>query len=352
MKRFKGVPGFKQALALAGLLLAGLLVAIAAPGAWAAEKLRISLDTNPSHVRNKTTELFVAELKRRTGDKLDIEVYPSGQLFRDRDVARALRQGSLEMAIPGTWQLDGLEPSMAISSLPAFYGLTEEFALKIMDGKVGQEIDRRTEEKMRVKILGPWMNLGMQNFYSISKPLRTHADLAGMKMRYSGGTANAERVKFLGATPTLIPWPDVPLALSSSTVDGIASTNESVASAKLWESGLKYAFEDRQWFGQYVPMVSQGFWAKLSPEMQKALVESWAAVIGRGRELAAEGQKQARVEMEKHGMQVVAASEESLREVRKRMMSIQDKIVAEMKIDPDLVKLAVEEIRKIDAAGQ
>ena len=54
-----------------------------------------------------------------------------------------------------------------------------------------------------------------------------------MKMRYSGGSANAERITFLGATPTLIPWPDVPLALSSSAVDGIASTHESVASAKL-----------------------------------------------------------------------------------------------------------------------
>lgn len=342
MKRFKGW--------LAAF--AGAVAVLAAPSSWAAEKLRISLDTNPSHVRNKTTELFVAELKRRAGDKFEIELYPSGQLFRDRDVARALRQGSVEMAIPGTWQLDGLEASVAISSLPAFYGLTEEFALKIMDGKVGQEINRRLEEKLRVKILGPWMNLGMQNFYSVSKPLQKHEDLAGMKMRYSGGSANAERVKFLGATPTLIPWPDVPLALSSSAVDGIASTNESVASAKLWESGLKYAFEDRQWFGQYVPMVSQSFWAKLSPDLQKTLVESWGAVIGKGREMAAEAQKQARTEMEKHGMKVVAASEDSLRQVRGKMISIQDKIVSEMKIEPDLVKLAVEEIRKIDTAGQ
>lgn len=342
MKRFNGVL----------VAAAALAIAVATPNAWAAEKLRISLDTNASHVRNKTTELFVTELKRRAGDKLEIEVYASGQLFKDRDVPKALRQGSLEMAIPGTWQLDGLEPSVAISSLPAFYGLTEEFALQIMDGKVGQEINRHLEEKLRVKILGLWMNLGMQNFYSVSKPLQKHEDLDGMKMRYSGGSANAERIKFFGATPTLIPWPDVPLALSASAVDGIASTNESVASAKLWESGLKHAFEDRQWFGQYVPMVSQSFWAKLSPDLQKALVESWAAVIGKGREMAAEGQKQARVEMEKHGIKVTAASEESLRQRREKLMSVQDKVVAEMKIEPALVKLAVEEIRKIDAAGK
>src|SRR5688500_3852995 len=109
MKRFH--TGVLPALAVAALIGA-------AGQAWAAEKLRISLDTNPSHVRNKATEMFVAELKKRAPDKFEIEVYPSGQLFRDRDVARALRQGGVEMAIPGIWQLDGVEPNMAMPTLP------------------------------------------------------------------------------------------------------------------------------------------------------------------------------------------------------------------------------------------
>ena len=85
-----------------------LAMAIAAGPSLAQEKLRISLDTNPSHVRNKGTEIFVEELKKRVGDKLEVEVYPSAQLFRDRDIPKALRQGSIEMGIPGTWQLDGI----------------------------------------------------------------------------------------------------------------------------------------------------------------------------------------------------------------------------------------------------
>jgi hypothetical protein len=56
--------------------------------------------------------------------------------------------------------------------------------------------------------------------------------------------------------------------------------------------------------------------------------------------------------MEKHGIKVVSASDEALRQVRQKMISIQDKIVADMKIDADLAKLATEEIRKIETAGQ
>ena len=336
------------------ILTAGAAVALLATAgqAWAAEKLRISLDTNPSHVRNQATELFVAELKKRAPDKFEIEVYPSAQLFRDRDVARALRQGGVEMAIPGIWQLDGLEPNMAMPTLPVFYGLSEDVTLKVMDGKVGQEINKRTEDKLRVKILGPWMNLGFQHFYSVNKPIQNHEDLKGMKIRYPGGTANAERIKVFGATPTLIPWPDVPLALSSNTVDGVSTTHESAFSAKLWESGLKHAFEDRQYFGQYVPMVSQSFWSKLSPDLQKALVDSWNAIVGKQREMAAEAQKEARTVLEKNGVKMVTPSDQALRQWREKLMAVQDQIVSEMKIDADLVKLAVAEVRKLDAAGQ
>jgi TRAP-type C4-dicarboxylate transport system substrate-binding protein len=81
-------------------------------------------------------------------------------------------------------------------------------------------------------------------------------------------------------------------------------------------------------------------------------VESWGAVIGQGRQLAAQGQKDARTEMEKHGMKVVTASEDSLRQIRERMLAIQDKIVADMKIEPDLAKLAVDEIRSMEKATQ
>ena len=80
------------------------------PAAIAQEKMRITLDTNPTHVRNKGVEVFAEELKKRVGNKIVVEIYPSGQLFRDRDVPKALRQGAVEMAVPGTWQLDGVEP--------------------------------------------------------------------------------------------------------------------------------------------------------------------------------------------------------------------------------------------------
>jgi TRAP-type C4-dicarboxylate transport system substrate-binding protein len=318
---------------------------IAVP-AVAEEKLRISLDTNPSHVRNKGAEIFAEELRKRVGDKLTIEIYPSAQLFRDRDVPKALRQGAIEMAIPGTWQLDGIEPNMAIQTLPMFYGAKPEVVHSAMDGKLGTFLNERMEKRMKVKVLGKWADLGMQHFYSTTKPIASYEDVKGMKMRFSGGAANAERIKLQGAVPTLIPFPDLPMAMSQGVIQGVATTHESAASSKLFDSGLKYGFEDNQFMGQYVPMMNRAFWDKQPKDIQQAILESWNIAVTKQRQMAAAAQKEARDTLQKHGVTMAQPSPESIVQMRKRLMAIQANLVKEMKIDEDAVQVAAEELRK------
>jgi TRAP-type transport system periplasmic protein len=327
-----------------------LVTALAAAPVLAQEKLRISVDTNPSHVRNKGTEIFVEEVKKRVGDKLAVEIFPSAQLFRDRDIMKALRQGSIEMGIPGTWQLDGIEPNMALQTLPMFYGVKRETVHRVMDGKLGEFLNGRMEERMRVKVLGKWMDLGMQHFYSSTKPINSYEDLKGMKMRFSGGSANSARIATQGAVPTLIPFPDLPLAMSQGVVDGVATTHESAASSKLYDSGLKYGFEDNQFMGQYVPMVNRQFWSKQPPDVQKAIVEAWNVAVTQQRVMAEKAQVDARETLMKHGVKMAQPSEQAAAAMRKSLMSIQDGLVKEMNIDTDAVKIARDELRnaKID----
>jgi C4-dicarboxylate-binding protein DctP len=325
--------------------LIALTAAFATAPALAQDKLRISLDTNPSHVRNVGTEIFVAELKKRVGDKLTVEIYPSAQLFRDRDIAKALRQGAIEMGIPGTWQLDGIEPNMAIQTLPMFYGVDRDTVLKVMDGKLLPFLNERMENRMKVKVLGKWMDLGMQHFYSTTKPITSYEDLKGMKMRFSGGSANAARIKAQGAVPTLIPFPDLPLAMSQGVIDGVATTHESAASAKLYDSGLKFGLEDNQFMGQYVPMVNQNFWNKQPKYVQKAILESWKFAVTKQREMAAAAQIEARETLMKHGVKMAQPSLAAAAAMRKSLMALQPGLVTDMKMDEDAVELARDELR-------
>ncbi|GGG37351.1 ABC transporter substrate-binding protein [Caldovatus sediminis] len=324
---------------------AGLSAPLIARPAAAQVRLRISLDTNPTHVRNRNAERFVEELRKRAGDQIQAEIFPSAQLFRDRDIARALRQGSVEMGIPGTWNLDGIEPNTAITSLPMFYGVPPEVVRRVGDGPVGQQLNERMEQRLRVKVLGRWFNLGYNHFYGVSRPLNKYEDLRGLRVRHPGGSANAARIRVLGGSPVLIPWPDLPLAMSQGVVDALITTHESAVTSKLWDSGLRYSFEDRQYFSQYVPMVSTQFWSRLSPELQTAMAEAWEAIVDGQREQAEAAQAAARDTLISNGVRMAQPSAEELADARRRLMAAQDEIIAEIKIDRDMVEKVMNELR-------
>lgn len=325
-------------------LLAGLTALVVssafAASAIAQEKMRISLDTNATHVRNKGVEVFVEELKKRIGNKLSVEIYPSGQLFRDRDIPKALRQGAVEMAVPGTWQLDGVEPNAALQTLPMFYGVEGPVVHQVLDGKLGEFLNARLENRMKVKVIGKWIDLGGQHFFGIEKPISDYDSLKGQKIRHSGGTANAMRLNALGANAVLVPFPDVPMAMSQGVINGVATTYESAWSSKLHESGLKYAFEDNQFFGQYVPMIGQQFWDKQPKDVQEAILAAWDIAARGQRELAAKAQMDARDSLVRTGMKIVKPSQADVNAKRKQLMGIQDDLIKQMKIDQDAVDAA------------
>jgi len=330
-----------------GTTFAALAAILVATPASAQEKFRIALDTNPVHVRNRGVDLFVEELKKRTGNHFAIEIYPSGQLFRDRDIPRALRQGAVEMGVPGIWQLDSAEPNAALVTLPMFYGVDIPTVNKVMDGDLGRFLNRKFEERMRVKIPGKWMALGMQQTFGVSEPI-DYKTYKGKKIRYPGGTGNAARIDKLGGIGILVPWPDVPMAMSQGVMDGLLTTYESAASSKLMDSGMRYVFEDRNMFNQYVPLISESFWRKQPENVKAAILEAWDIAATWQRDEAEKAQQHAKDNMVAAGLKVTVPSDAEVTAARKELMTIQDQLIDSMKIDKEIAQRTLEALK---AAG-
>ncbi len=308
-------------------------------------KFRISLDTAPSHPRNVAMLDFVAKVAKELNGELAGEVFHSGQLFADLNVSKALLQGQVEMAAPGAWVMTGLVPDADMVQLPYFYGVPTEVTHKATDGKPGQHINQELEAKLKTQVLGPWIDLGFQNWYSTKTPLDKFSALKGLKIRSPGGAGISWRIKFAGGIANTTAWPNVPLALSQGTFDAFVSTDESCNSAKLWEAGVKYSYADHQFMGQYIPMMSKAFTAKLSPAQLKLMVDLWAANIADYRKGAAASQANARGILEKNGVKFHDPSAEDSAAVRKAMMGDIETLIKEAKLSPEIVKLVK------DAAG-
>ena len=300
-------------------------------------KLRVSLDTTPSHGRTIAIADFLKKLEAAAQGEIAPRLFDSGQLFPDRDIIKALVLGQVEMAVPGTWLVSEHVPEADLGQLPVFYGQPIETTHRAIDGIPGDMVNEQVSKKLRVRIPGRWIDLGFTNWYSSRKPLETLADLKGLKIRNSGGFAQPWRTEFFGGIATMTNWPDVPLALSQGTFDALQSTNESCVSAKLWDAGLRYGLIDHQSMGDYIPMISETFWGALRPALKTLFTDLWAANVGTYRINLAAAQDRAEKELKLRGVKLVMVPAEELMEQRKLMMAGQDKVAREMKISPEIL---------------
>src|SRR5215471_3665337 len=296
--------------------------------------LRCSLETVPSHARNVTIRDYLRKIEAATQGRIKTQLYESGQLFPDLQVGKALLQGQIEMAAPGSWSLTGIVPDADFLQLPTLYARPIDVLHRAVDGRPGQLVARQIEQRLAARVIGPWLDLGFFNWYSTSRPLKSYGDLKGMKIRNNGGAGQAWRTQFMGAVPNTTPLPNVALALSQGTFDGLITTNETIASAHYWEAGIRHALEDHQFIGEYIPLVSLAFWKKLSPDLQTLLTELWRENIPAYRANMADAQ--AREVMQSHGIAINVPADEDVEATRRQMMADQEQVAKQSKISAEM----------------
>lgn len=323
MKKLYHVIVFKLMLCFAGALLA------AEP-----YDLRISVDTGPNHLRNITIQRFITLLAERTS-AIRAWLYPSGQLSKDKDIPKSLHWGYVDMGVVARLKLTPFVPDMNIASIPSIYGLSVEEFHQLFDGEIGHALAGKLE-RLDVKVLGRPIDLGFSNVYTSEKRIRSPEDYLGLKLRVSGGSGQWALFQAFGANPILLPFPDVALALAQGSLDGLQTSHETVVSGKLWEFGLKYCYEDRASFTDYIPIVSLNFWNGLPSELQALMVQTWNDVALDGRLYSKQRQAKARTVLIQQGIQCAQAPEKSLKEQRVSLAPVGKALVQQLGMDEAL----------------
>lgn len=312
----------------------------------APHRLDISLDTPQAHVRNVSIMKYADELSKRSQGKLEVRVFHGASKYKGADVPVALAQGALDMGAPLHQHLSKVVPEAGAVLLPMFYGATPKEIYAVWDGAVGKELNKRIEAKLNVKVIGRYFDLGYGTVFTTKKELKKPDDMRGMKIRVPGGAANVQRYKVFGASPVAIPLPDVTQALQRGTVDGIWSTQETVASSKMWDAGLRYAFEDKQAYLQYVPMISKKRWDSYPADVQKLITDTWEDMVASVRTVASDVQVKARAAGTANGIRTIDPDQKELAAMRVKLMAEQPGIVKALNIDPAFIAMTESQLAK------
>jgi len=209
----------------------------------------------------KLAELVAAKSK----GQVKVEVFPGGQLGNDRELIEALRLGNVDMSIQGNNNYDTFVPETALFDLPFLYR-DRQTAFRALDSPTGQQVWSLVREQIGVRILAVAEN-GFRQITTAKKPIRTLADLKGLKMRVPQTKLSMDTFKALGTIATPITFTELFTALQAGVVDGQENALGLIDSAKLYEVQKFLMLTNHQYDGAPIA-ISEKTWKTLTPDQQ------------------------------------------------------------------------------------
>ena len=158
-----------------------------------------------------------------------------------RDTIEQLKIGGLDMMRINVAPLNNIVPETIVPALP-FLFRSEEHMHAVLDGPVGDEILAAMEAQGMVGLA--FYDSGARSIYTATKPIKTLADLQGMKIRVQQSDLFVAMVEALGANPTPMPYGEVYTALKTGIVDAAENNFPSYESSRHFEAAKYYALTE------------------------------------------------------------------------------------------------------------
>ena len=203
----------------------------------------------------------------RTKGRVQVQIFPNSQLYKDKEELEALQLGAVQMLIPSLSKFGPLGvKEFEVFDLPfLFRSFTDVH--KITDGPLGRRILASLEPR-GVKGLAFWDN-GFK-LMSANKPLLQPADVKGMKLRIQSSKVLEAQMRTLGALPQVMAFSEVYQALQTGVIDGTEQTPTQSYSQRFHEVQKHYATTNHGYLG-YAVVVNKPFWDKLPPDIRSTL---------------------------------------------------------------------------------
>lgn len=250
----------------AGAALAASIVAIAANGA-AAEEYRMGLITPPPHQWTVTASAAADEIRERTDGRVDILVFPSGQLGNEAQMLQQLQTGAMDFAFFTLGEFANRDPNYGIFLAP-FIVDDVAGARKLLKGETAQKLLDGMAD-FGLAGLG-WGMAGMRMIVT-SHEVETVEDLKGEKIRTIPFAPELAFWEELGAAPTPMPLPALYDAFANGQVDGMQIDVEGTWNSKYYEHAQSIIISDHMMFPM-AAIASGRKWAAM-PEADRAIVE-------------------------------------------------------------------------------
>lgn len=233
--------------------------------------IRMGYVSGPTVLLHSAAQEFAARVAEKSGGKLRVRLYPSGQLGDDRETVEGLKLGSIDMTVMGCAFIGWYAPEYGMTEAP-FVWRDYEHIDRVWRGEIGEELRQTLRERAGLEMRHLWYR-GPRYLTTTSKKIHSPDDLRGLKLRVPELEVYIKSWQTFGANTTPLPFTDMFMALKLGVVEGQENPLATIYGNNLHEV-QKYIMETRHLIGFYVFCTGPHFEERFTKEERKIILEA------------------------------------------------------------------------------
>jgi len=317
-------------------LVVALFATVAATSAFARE-FRAADTQNEDYPTVQALLYMGSMVAQRSGGRHQIKVFHSRQLGEEKETLEQTRVGAIDLNRTNVALIGNMVPAMNVLAMPFLFRSIEHLQ-KVLDGPIGSEILDSFEPYGFVGLA--FYDSGARSIYNSVRPVRSIADLKGLRLRVQQSEQMSDMIKSLGADPVELPYGQVLTGLATRLIDGAENNWPSFVTTDHYKYAGYYTLTEHT-MSPEVLVMSKKAWASLSAEDQQIFRESALRSSRFMREKWRDLEERSRKRAEAAGVKVVTDFD------RKPFEAAMAGLYARAQRDPAVGQL-IERIRKVE----
>lgn len=250
------------------LLFIALLMAVAARAH--AREFRVADTQTAEYPTVRALQLMAQIIEERTAGRHRLRVFHSRQLGEEKETIEQTRMGAIDLNRTNVAPIGSLVPMANVLSLPFLFRSFDHLH-RVLDQGVGQEILSGFQRHGFVGLT--FYDSGARSIYNSVKPIRSIADMKGLRIRVQQSSLMSDVIAALGAEPIELPYGQVATALSTKLLDGAENNWPSYVTTNHYRLAPYYTLTEHT-MSPEVLVMSLRAWETLSPEDRDIFLEA------------------------------------------------------------------------------
>jgi tripartite ATP-independent transporter DctP family solute receptor len=302
-------------------------IAIVLAGAPAVAQQKLILKASDVHPAGYPTVVAVEDLGKKlektTNGRVSVAMYPSMQLGGEKEAIEQAQVGAIAFARVSVGALGPVIDDLNVFNLPYVFRNTTHMQ-SVIDGPIGQDLLDKVTNSGKGLIGLCWMDAGARNFYNTKKPIKTMADLKGLKVRVMGNPMFVDMANSMGGNGVAMGYDQVFSALQTGVVDGAENNPPSFVFDNHYQVAKFYTIDEHLIVPEML-VFSKKIWDTMSKDEQAALMKFSKEAQQEERKLWAEYEKQAMDKAKAAGIQIIEVSDADKKAFQDAVKPVWDK---------------------------